>query len=390
MRKYNQFILEKLNEEIKLMLEGQLHASSDFLRKLFELSLDNGKTAEIARFIRKFIEDEQYIEDDEIAQNFFDTTDKADMVSFTMNNKIPISWDSDDDAGMPYSMGRSEMKIGKLVRYIINAINTGSSVTTFRKKGKLNVSDSELEAFVNTYKAAESSSNMEFRLVKGEEIAKYYNNQYYLSDKGSLGSSCMAEKGKKTFKLYTQNETKVQLLILVDKETDNICGRALVWKLKNSPCESNFFMDRVYSNNDSDVIKFKKFANENRFLYKKYMNSHTSSNVEFVYGGKDVYGEITVKLNGDVDKAPFVDTLCFLNKQQNTLSNLPSKDCSWLHYTDGSYGECGSCKGKCFEKEGNAYGFYIKAICENCGDGHIALKKRGVETPINLKYRLPN
>lgn len=386
MRKYNQFILEKLNEEIKLMLEGQLHASSDFLRKLFELSLDNGKTAEIARFIRKYIEDEQYIEDDDIAQNFFDTTDKADMVSFTMNNKVPEEWDSEYDAGLPYSMGRSEMKIGKLVKYIINVLNTSSGATTFRKKGKFSVSDSELEAFVNAYKASESSSNLEFRLVKGEEIAKYYNNEKYLSDKGSLGSSCMAEKGKKTFKLYTQNETKVQLLILVDKETDQISGRALVWKLKNSPCESNFFMDRVYSNNDSDVIKFKKFANENRFLYKKYMNSHTSSNVEFVYGGKDVYGEITVKLNGDVDKAPFVDTLCFLNKQQTTISNLPSKDCSWLHYTDGSYGECGSCKGKCFEKEG----FYIKAICENCGDGHIALKKRGVETPINLKYRLPN
>jgi len=386
MRKYNQFILEKINEEIKLMLEGQLHASSDFLRKLFELSLDNGKTGEIARFIRKFIEDERFIEDDDIVQNFFDTTDKVDMVSFTMNNKIPEDWDSDDDAGMPYSMGRSEMKIGKLVRYIINAINTGSSVTTFRKKGPLNVSDSELEAFVNAYKASESSSNWEFRLVKGEEIAKYYNNEKYLSDKGSLGSSCMAEKGKKTFKLYTQNETKVQLLILVDKETDQISGRALVWKLKKSPCDAKFFMDRVYSNNDSDVVKFKKFANEKGFIYKKTMNSHTIENVNFVYGGKDIYGEITVKLDGDVEKAPFVDTLCFLNKQQTAISNLPSKDCSWLHYTDGSYGECGSCGGKCFEKEG----FYTKVICENCGDGHIALKKRGIETPINLKYGLPN
>jgi hypothetical protein len=277
-------------------------------------------------------------------------------------------------------MGRSEMKIGKLVKYIINVLNT-----SFGKKGNFSVSDSELEAFVNAYKASESSSNMEFRLVKGEEIAKYYNNQKYLSDKGSLGSSCMAEKGKKTFKLYTQNETKVQLLILVDKETDQISGRALVWKLNNSPCESNFFMDRVYSNNDSDVIKFKKFANENRFLYKKYMNSHTKSNVEFVYGGKDVYGEITVKLNGDVDKAPFVDTLCFLNKQQNTLSNLPSKDCNWLHYTDGSYDECGTCKGKCFERD-----LGIKVICNNCGDGHIALKNYGVDTSINLKYDLPN
>jgi hypothetical protein len=379
MRKYNQFILEKINEEIKLILEGQLHASSDFLRKLFELSLDNGKNGEIARFIRKYIEDEQYIEDDEIAQNFFDTTDKADMVSFTMNNKVPEEWDSEYDAGLPYSMGRSEMKIGKLVKYIINVLNTSFGATKF------SVSDSELEAFVNAYKASESSSNMEFRLVKGEEIAKYYNNEKYLSDKGSLGSSCMAEKGKKTFKLYTQNETKVQLLILVDKETDQISGRALVWKLKNSPCESNFFMDRVYSNNDSDVIKFKKFANENRFLYKKYMNSHTKSNVEFVYGGKDVYGEITVKLNGDVDKAPFVDTLCFLNKQQNTLSNLPSKDCNWLHYTDGSYDECGTCKGKCFERD-----LGIKVICNNCGDGHIALKNYGVDTSINLKYDLPN
>ena len=386
MRKYNEFILEKLNEEIKLLLEGQLHASSDFLRKLFELSLDSGKTGEIARFIRKFIEDERFIEDDEIVQNFFDTTDKVDMVSFTMNNKIPEDWDSDDDAGMPYSMGRSEMKIGKLVRYIINAINTGSSVTTFRKKGKLTITDSELEAFVNAYKASESSSNWEFRLVKGEEIAKYYNSGKYSSDKGSLGNSCMAEKGKKTFKIYTQNETKVQLLILVDKETDKICGRALVWKLKKSPCEAKFFMDRVYANNDSDVVKFKKFANEKGFLYKKTMNSHTRENVDFVYGGKDIYGEITAKLDGDVDKAPFVDTLCFLNKQQTTVSNLPSKDCSWLHYTDGSYGECGSCKGKCFEKEG----FYTKVICENCGDGHISLKKRGIETPINLKYGLPN
>jgi len=380
MRKYNQFILEKINEEIKLILEGQLHASSDFLRKLFELSLDNGKNGEIARFIRKYIEDEQYIEDDEIAQNFFDTTDKADMVSFTMNNKVPEEWDSEYDAGLPYSMGRSEMKIGKLVKYIINVLNT-----SFGMKGKFSVSDSELEAFVNAYKASESSSNLEFRLVKGEEISKYYNNQKYLSDKGSLGSSCMAEKGKKTFKLYTQNETEVQLLILVDKETDQISGRALVWKLKKSPCESNFFMDRIYSNNESDVIKFKKFANENRFLYKKYMNSHTNSNVEFVYGGKDVYGEIIVKLNGDVDKAPFVDTLCFLNKKQTMISNLPSKDCSWLHYTDGSYGECGTCKGKCFEREKG-----IKVICNNCGDGHIALKKRGIDTTINLKYHLPN
>jgi len=373
-RKYQEFILERLKDWLQLLLEASLHGSSSFMDRLYQLKKQKGSTGRIASEIIVFVDDYGYVDEKDVKQNFFDTTDREGMVSFLMHDKLPEDWDEDGDPALPYSYrGRGDIAIGKAIRYMMNLIS--SSVT-----------DKELEDFVNAYKATQDSNQWKFKLLEGNDIAKYYSEKKYYLDTGSLGGSCMAYEGKKTFALYSKNPRKVRLLVLIDEEQDKICGRALVWKLKKSPCAAKFFMDRVYANRDSDVNRFKQFAEESGFLYKAVMNSHTETNVDFVYGGKDIYGEITVKLDGDVEKAPFVDTLCFLNKQQNAVSNLPSKDCSWLHYTDGSYGECGSCKGKCFEKEG----FYTKVICENCGDGHIALKKRGIETAINLKYGLPN
>ena len=384
-RKYQEFILEKLKNRLQLLLEANLHGSSSFMDKLYQLKKQKGSTGKIADAIIKFIDGDCYVDDDAVKQNFFDTTDREGMVSFLMQSKLPEDWDGDGDPSLPYSYrGRGDVAIGKAIRYMMALIK--DAMGKYGDGGINSVSDKELEDFVNAYKATQDSTQWKFKMLEGMDIAKYYSQEKYYLQTGSLGGSCMADEGKKTFALYYKNPDKVRLLVLIDEEQDKICGRALVWKLKKSPCAAKFFMDRVYANRDSDVYKFKKFAEESGFLYKKAMNSHTSDNVEFVYGGKDVYGEIAVRLDGDVKKAPFVDTLCFLNKQQTTVSNLPSKDCSWLHYTDGSYGECGSCKGKCFEKEG----FYIKVICENCGDGHIALKKRGIETPINLKYGLPN
>ena len=94
----------------------------------------------------------------------------------------------------------------------------------------------------------------------------------YYSSHGALGGSCMADEEKDTFKIYYKNDKKVQLLIYVDNN-DKIHGRALLWKLNTSPCDAKYFMDRVYTNADSDVIKFKNFAEEKGFLYKQKNNS---------------------------------------------------------------------------------------------------------------------
>jgi hypothetical protein len=191
----------------------------------------------------------------------------------------------------------------------------------------------------------------------------------------------MSDESKKTFEIYTENESKVQLLIYVDKD-DMIHGRAIVWKLKDSPCGAKYFMDRVYANRDSDQIKFKKFAEDNGFLYKKKMNSYLSDNVEFIYKGKDVFGEVTVKLDGDFKYYPFVDTLCFLDEKKKQISNLPSEKDFMLHSVSGDCDHCDSCDGDLYYDSDNK-----EELCSDCCDGYEKLKELGIETKVNKNIK---
>ena len=183
----------------------------------------------------------------------------------------------------------------------------------------------------------------------------------YYSSHGALGGSCMADEGKSTFRVYTENQKKVQLLILIDGD-GKIHGRALVWKLKESPCEAKYFMDRVYTNADSDVIKFKNFAEEKGFLYKLKNNSYVEDNVKFMYKGKSLLGEVKVKLDGDFKNYPFIDTMCFLSKKLGDLSNIPTKDCYFLHSVAGDCEVCDRCEGEVIDDMDDSY-------CSVCGLG---------------------
>lgn len=371
-RNYHEFIIESLRNRLQLLLEANLRGSSSFMDRLYQLRKQKGSTGRIASEIIGFVDNDEYVDDEDVKQNFFDTTDKEGMVSFLMQSKLPDDWDEDGDPALPYSYkGRGDIAIGKVIRYVMNLISSG-------------VTDKELEDFVNAYKATQDSMQWKFKMLEGNDIAKYYNQKKYYLSTGSLGGSCMADEGKSTFAIYSKNADKVRLLVLIDEEADKICGRALVWKLKKSPCAAKFFMDRVYANRDSDVYKFKKFAEESGFLYKAVMNSHTETNVDFMFNGAPVSGEITVKLNGNCGTYPFVDTLCFLDKDRETLSNLTSKGCYWLHSTCGDEDGCDDCEGDCFRVEGQE-----KVICSYCSDGHIELKKKGIETKINKKYENP-
>ena len=183
----------------------------------------------------------------------------------------------------------------------------------------------------------------------------------YYSSHGALGGSCMADEGKSTFRVYTENQKKVQLLILIDGD-GKIHGRALVWKLKESPCEAKYFMDRVYTNADSDVIKFKNFAEEKGFLYKLKNNSYIEDNIKFMYKGKPLMGEVKVKLDGDFKNYPFIDTMCFLSKKLGDLSNIPTKDCYFLHSVAGDCEICDRCEGEIIDDMDDSY-------CSECGLG---------------------
>lgn len=360
-KRFNNFLLENLKNELTLILEGYIEGSGAFLVKLEELSKGKDKTSRIAYDILGMIEDCDEIDDNDIKQNFFDLTDKDDMVSFIQQSKIDAMDDFPDDDDVLYNMkGRGEIKIGRIIKYLCNLVYTKSEMP----------SDKDIEQFVNVFKASgKENKGIEFRLVSGEDISKYYDGRKYYTDHGTLGGSCMADEGPSYFDIYVENPDKVRLLIYVDGK-DLIHGRALVWKLDKSPCEAKYFMDRIYTNADSDTIKFKKYAEEQNWMYKKYQRSWVDDGVQFIYQGKEVFGEIEVSIkDGVFEEYPFLDTFCFLSPEKKLLSNLSDVDFYYLKDTDGGCYVCDTCDGKmnykCDECDGTG-----KMDCWDCdGEG---------------------
>jgi hypothetical protein len=366
--RYNRFLLNKFKQNINLILEGYLYGSSDFLLRLSQIKKIGGRVGEIANEILDLVENEDYeISDKSLKQNFFDVVDNEDKISFIQNSKVPEDWQEDNID--PYSMsGRNGMNIGRIIRYIC-------------KIGDITISDKDLEDFVNVYKST-TKTEIEFKLVSGSDIAKYYKGSKIFSDKGSLGSSCMLDASKSKMKIYTENPEEVSMLVYIDK-FGKIHGRALVWKLEKSPIGSKYFMDRVYTNRDSDVNRFIEYAKEQGWLYKRRMSSNYDETVSFRYNGGILYGEISVKLDGSFRKYPFLDTLKFLNKDKNELSNLPSKKCFILD--DWESGE----KYRCYDCDGNLYEDYYDSmtLCDECCDGHRELSRVGIETDVYKKTK---
>lgn len=346
----DKFLVENVNNKLLALLleEDVFYVSSDFLIKLKEISKMGDRVGEIAIQILDTLKNENWYKDNYTKHNFFDITDREDTISFIPNDKAVIN---DSDPSMPYTMkGRNEIKIGKVIKIFSDAMS-------------LKLTNADIEKFVNAFKSTKNDNKREFKFIKGEDIVKYYNINNYFLKTGTLGFSCMAEEKDKVFKLYTENEKKVQLLVLVD-EDDKVHGRALVWKLEESPCKAKYFMDRVYVNSDSDFYKFKKLAEEKGFLYKREMTCHIGDNVIFVYKNQEIMGEVTVKLEeGDFKKYPFVDTICFLDKNKKRLSNIPSKDCYMLHSVCGNCEECENCEGEVTDH------YNYNNFCVECADG---------------------
>lgn len=363
---FKQFV--KLNE-------GYIGSSGSFIYKLKQVYKQEGdsRVGQFARHIYNLIKDRDYIDDDDIKQNFFNITDKPDMLSFIQHSKLPETWDEDDtdEELVPYELKRNEMKIGRILKYLCDFIHIPR------------ITDKELEYFVNAYKST-TENKIEFKLVKGDDIALYYDEDKYFNGHGSLGGSCMGDASKKMLKIYSKNSNKVQLLIYVD-ENDKVHGRALLWKLNTSPCAAKYFMDRAYTNSAVDEIRFKQYAEKNGFLYKKYMNSHVNTNVNFIYKGKEVNGVINVKLDGDCKKYPFLDTMPFLNTEKTELSNISDINSYILHDTDGRCKVCYGCDGSLITKRN----WIIKdnLLCRECSSSHITLKDCGIETSINTNIK---
>jgi hypothetical protein len=244
-------------------------------------------------------------------------------------------------------------------------VRTGRGIRALLASGGIKSTDTEIEAFVNQYKAAWDKMNDVFRLfelVEGDKISFWYNRRNYSGNGGSLSSSCMSGVPASYFDIYVQNPTKCKLLILKDERDETkIKGRALVWNL-DIP-EGITFVDRVYTHADSDVDLFKQYA-KLKGWYTRYTNGYADKQSLTSPTGEVINGWLTTNVkSGGYKKYPYLDTMLYYSEDTGELTtNHNLDDKITLCDTGGGYDEmegdgCENCGGSgrvdCYECDGS-------------------------------------
>lgn len=330
--KYKEFI--SINEK-------NLNSSDEFLTRLSKIKDKN----EIALILYGAFKNKLFLEKD-LPQNWIDISSEDDVISFLSDRKVDMNDLDKVDAVSPIKYkGRNETKIGRFVRSFLSdrdILNKCYENELLKRSFTFN--DKDIEDFVNMYKSSSTSDNV-FKLVSGDDIAYWYNfNNYADKNKGTLGSSCMRKKDPTYFEIYSKNKN-CQLLIYVDSN-NKLLGRALVWKLSESPCNAEYFLDRIYTANDSDLNKFIEYGDSNNWMRKWKQTADMYEALLFLYKDMPVFGKVEILLNkGTFNYYPFFDTVAYMNNTKTSMSNIGYKDGYILASEQGEIERCTSCNG---------------------------------------------
>jgi hypothetical protein len=266
-----------------------------------------------------------------------------------------------DASKLPFLQNRQTIRVGRGIKALLS-------------KTEFKFSDSEIEQFVNKYKSAWDKMNDIFRnfeVVSEDKIGFWYNSSNYENaSRGTLGSSCMKNSRVTFFDIYMKNPEKCSMLILKNDSGDKIKGRAIVWKLD---FPNVTFVDRIYTNEDSDVELFKQYAYLNGWYHKRFQNSSN----DFILQGKDStlnQGDLIVKLknsrNEDYANYPYLDTLKYFNQGTGILQTEEDSSCILLEDTGGQWVDagCETCGGdgrvECYDCGGDG-----TVRCDSCYSG---------------------
>jgi len=349
-------ILENMNLKIKelelvlsprmiKMLKQMKHKIADELLDLhidsepkFKITfVDLGTESEMVSFIQANKVPE-LIEPDIVHGHYIkelDKDDKGDVFKGGYFDYVPgykNPWISDDEHMIDlfdpqfkskehpvWTKFRSEIKVGRFINRIFgNKFPANVKRSEAAKVGK----PEDVESFVNMFIATVEEHSKIFKIVKGEDIRHWYNCNNYFKSAGTLGGSCMKYPEKsKYFNIYTENDDKVQMLILFPEDVrDKIIGRAIVWKLDDP--KGRYYMDRIYTANDSDEYMFIEYAKRQGWLYKSSQsmgydvnivdpNDDSSTKLHMLSKLKDIHYETY----------PYLDTMSFYNPQTGEITN---------------------------------------------------------------------
>jgi hypothetical protein len=220
-------------------------------------------------------------------------------------------------------------------------VRIGAFVGTLLPKYK---GSKDLENFVHQIKAKLDESNYELKIVRGEEIRKWYLvSNYYNSNPGfeeppdegildirsPLMKSCLKQPEKQDFfDIYCDNPEQVGMLIMLNFDK-KLVARAVIWfdcivveNPENPP--HGVLMDRIYYTNESDVNIFIDYAKQHGWWYKPTQAKEIYS---FVMNGEITNKQIYTKLknHGVYAKYPYMDTMCFYTPFSGRLSSYRGK-----------------------------------------------------------------
>ena len=267
--------------------------------------------------------------------NFISPTDRVDMVSYLPMNKFKEQSDFD-----PFdNSSRTTLKVGRLVNKLIPE----------KVSSRHGLNDSGIELFVNSYKSWFDQSNIELKIVEGEEIRKWYLEDNYLRPNGStigtLWNSCMRYKDRQKFlDMYCVNPDVKMLIMLsnIDGKQKLRC-RALLWdkvevlKANGDIPKEIKVMDRIYSIFDSDVYIMKRWAEENGYIPKWEQNSK-SHQIFDIKGEAQIINSKILLDKFKLRSYPYLDTFPYFNDETGELYNTEFNP-NWIYklvQADGS------------------------------------------------------
>lgn len=266
---------------------------------------------------------------------------EGDMLSYSTDRNInknalhylqrnsDINSDSDIKQIEMFVQGasRSKVKIGRVLNRTIN--------------NPKKYPESLIDRFVVYLQSCSKDSDWTIKLVKGDEIAWYYDSSSYsglIKYGTSLWQSCMTDKefwkgNKNLFDLYTKNPEVCSLAIMVDSN-GALGARALVWNVSLSPTqhfengsETSFqFMDRVYSIDEWMVAKMRTWAAGQGMAHRMFNMGYNCEDI--IYEGKEYRG---VKMEVEVKKIyyskfPYLDTFNRYDVKSGKLLNYTSNN----------------------------------------------------------------
>jgi len=214
---------------------------------------------------------------------------------YDCNDVSNYDWmDIDDDFNLVKFQLKDDKHLGK--------VRLGRIVRDILTKNEIEFKDSNIEKFVNSYRAILSDNSTTFEIWKGDQIIQAYNTENYLKkDTGSLGSSCM-NGAISQLALYIDNPESINILVL--KRDGKISGRALLWDIQEKSGYTKY-MDRIYAIQDHEVILFKKWAIKNHYF--SYDIDYEASEVPIV----------THLDHWKFDEYPYLDTFAHVDESGN-------------------------------------------------------------------------